>query len=96
MIAQSDFFRKCCTDCALYIMDGWKLVDSPCDPFAAVSAKTGRTLHGDREGIIAGTIADNLRFAKENATLPELKAALWKHPLERSVRAAKRDGHCLA
>ena len=44
-------------------------------------------LHGDREGIIAGTIADNLRFAKENATLPELKAALVEASLWNEVSA---------
>ncbi|MFO0620744.1 MAG: ATP-binding cassette domain-containing protein [Polyangia bacterium] len=33
-------------------------------------------LHDDREGIVAGSVADNLRFAKESVSFAELRAAL--------------------
>lgn len=33
-------------------------------------------LHDDREGIIAGSVADNLRFAKESVSFAELRSAL--------------------
>ncbi len=33
-------------------------------------------LHDDREGIVAGSIADNLRFAKESVSFAELRSAL--------------------
>lgn len=44
-------------------------------------------LHDDREGIIAGSIADNLRFAKESATLPEIRAALAAASLWNEISA---------